>query len=110
MSDLYVLEYLILAGSGVNDAGIKPVSEMRNVQKLDLDRTKLTAEGLSKFATNRGLVELSIQETKASNAVVIDIAVAAKKLKKISVRKSQVTREVVAELKKKNIDVFIDFD
>jgi len=98
LGDLRLLETLSLADSPIGDAGLKEIAWLRNVKVLDLDRTKISDEGLRVLATPRGLEELSLQETQAGNAGVLGVAKAVKSLKTVSVRKSQVTKAIRAEL------------
>ncbi|MBI5396739.1 MAG: ribonuclease inhibitor [Verrucomicrobia bacterium] len=62
------LRWLDLGGTKITDAGLAPVSELRNLTRLHLERTAVTDAGLACVAKLRNLEYLNLYGTATSDA------------------------------------------
>jgi hypothetical protein len=62
------LRWLDLGGTGVTDAGLEQVAQMKNLSRLHLERTGLTDAGLEHLAGLADLAYLNLYGTKVTDA------------------------------------------
>jgi hypothetical protein len=82
--------WLDLGGTKITDAGLAPVSELRNLTRLHLERTAITDAGLACVAKLRNLEYLNLYGTAATDAGLQHLRRLAK-LQKLYLWKTKVT-------------------
>jgi hypothetical protein len=65
--DETMLYSLILSGAAINDTSMEGVSKLRTLYALEMIQTNVTAAGMNKLITMRGLEYLKIDDTKIPN-------------------------------------------
>lgn len=89
---------LNLRGTGITDAGLAQIKEIRSLVRLHLEKTPLTDAGLEHLAGLENLEYLNVYGTAVTDAGLKKL-VGLKKLKSLYVWQTQVTDAGVAELK-----------
>lgn len=94
--------FLNLAKMPVKDADLKIISQFENIQKLDLNFTDITANGLQELTSLKHLKSLSISGTKLNFKELQSQIKAFKALKTIFVWETGLTPSEIHQLQKAN--------
>lgn len=89
----------------VRDADLKRVSQFENLQKLDLNFTDITGEGLAQLSSLKQLKTLALSGTKVNFDDLQGQIGAFKNLKTVSLWNTDITPAQIAQLQKTNKDI-----
>ncbi|WP_159475419.1 c-type cytochrome domain-containing protein [Dyadobacter sp. 3J3] len=98
--------WLKLGGTKVTDAATKEIGKLKNLNKLHLEYTAVTDEGLTSLKDLQYLEYINLVGTKITDAGLKNLA-SSKSLKNIYIWKSAVTENGVAEVQKLHPDLHI---
>ncbi len=98
--------WLKIGGTAVTDKAIKDISGLKHLNKLHLDHTGITDEGIAQLENLPGLEYLNLIGTKVSDASVGKIA-GLKGLKSIYLWQSAVSDSGIAELRRLRPDLHV---
>lgn len=100
------LVWLKVGGTAVTDKAVKDLAGLKHLNKLHLEHTAVTDEGIAAMGAMPNLEYLNLIGTKVSDASINTIA-GFKALKSLYVWQSAVTEEGIAELRKLRPDLHI---
>lgn len=96
--------WLKVGGTAVSDKAMKEISDLKHLNKLHLEHTAITDEGIARMGNMPNLEYLNLIGTKVSDASIKKLA-EFKSLRSLYVWQSALTEEGIAELKKLRPDV-----
>ena len=98
-ADVGKVTVLGLKGTKINDAGLKEVAKLQQLNKLDLSISKITDAGLTEVAKLKQLDHLTLTFTPITDAGLKEVA-KMKQLKVLGLVDNKITKAGVAQLKK----------
>jgi hypothetical protein len=91
------VDTVLLGGTKIDDAGLKELAALKQLQTLDLSNTKISDLGLKELAALQQLQTLYLFETKIGNPGLKELA-ALKQLQRLDLRDTQISDLGLKEL------------
>ena len=103
------LIWLNLSNSNMQDQDLEKIGQLENLMKLNLSKTAITDEGLKNLGSLVNLEALNLYGTKVSEGL-LTLLPELINLQRIYISQSEVDKEIVDSIQKKNKNLTIVFD